>query len=525
MQEAAQLENPFEIESAAISDRGLNESRPENEDSYLDLPQFGIFAVADGVGGAQAGEVASQMAVEILSEAFANMSETADAEDVMRSAISKANEAIFEMSTQLPQLSKMATTIVALHLKADVATIGNVGDSRLYRVAPDGRIVQETLDHSIVAEGVRAGRLTEEQAANHPSRNIISRALGAEPSVEIDLKTIMIEPGSSFLLCTDGVTRHLSDEEMLTAVRGNGEAASACARLKDLCFERGAEDNLTAVVVHVGTLDYIGDSSHEIPYLEDDAEDTIAAPRFGYGQDGASEVSLSPSARFEIVEEWPEPIEFEPEAQQSELPANGEVVVEDDEDTAATARPIEPQNAQAASAGISRFSEKDEQERSNSGLRNIVGAIALLLIGAAVGFGIYYFWSASNPPVAVVAPTIQEMKTTDIPLTTFEESRRLVDQDPQKYIDANPDPREAQDYFLLGRAYLLTGQLFQAKNAFNVARSRIDELDERDRQTISHEIDMALAVIASGPATEKFTQAVANTANRNTNSTAQPPSR
>src|SRR5580765_1850851 len=131
MQEAVKADNPFEIESAAVSDRGLNESRPENEDSYLDLPGLGIFAVADGVGGAQAGEVASQMAVEILSEAFANMSEKTDAEAVMRAAISKANEAIFEMSSQLPQLAKMATTIVALHLRGDVATIGHVGDSRL----------------------------------------------------------------------------------------------------------------------------------------------------------------------------------------------------------------------------------------------------------------------------------------------------------------------------------------------------------------------------------------------------------
>ena len=99
MQEAVQIENPFEIESAAVSDRGLNESRPENEDSYLDQPGIGIFAVADGVGGAQAGEVASQMAIEILSEAFANMPEMADPEEVMQAAISKANEAIFEMSS------------------------------------------------------------------------------------------------------------------------------------------------------------------------------------------------------------------------------------------------------------------------------------------------------------------------------------------------------------------------------------------------------------------------------------------
>jgi tetratricopeptide (TPR) repeat protein len=104
------------------------------------------------------------------------------------------------------------------------------------------------------------------------------------------------------------------------------------------------------------------------------------------------------------------------------------------------------------------------------------------------------------------------MKTNDIPLTTFEESRRLVDQDPKKYIAANPDPKEAQDYFLLGRAYLLTGEYFQARNAFTTAKSRLSELDPKDRQTISNEIEMALAIIASGPASEKFTTAVSNSA-------------
>jgi len=511
MQEATQLENPFEIESAAVSDRGLNEARPQNEDSYLDQPGFGIFAVADGVGGAQAGEVASQMAIEILNEAFANMSENADPEAVMRAAITKANEAIFEMSSQFQQLSKMATTIVALHLKGDVATIGHVGDSRLYRLAPDGRILQETLDHSIVAEEVRAGRMTEEQAANHPSRNVISRALGAEPSVEIDLKTMMIEPGTSFLLCTDGITRHIKDDEMLSVLRSDGQATSACARLKDLCYERGAEDNLTAVVVHVGTLEYIGDSSHEIPFLDDEAEDTIQTPRFGYGAEGQSEIGLSPAARFEIVAGESDAIEFAPE---NENVNDGESVTgpaesNENEDLPA----VHPITGVSPPAFIANDFGRSENVSRPSGIGRAVAGILLLLVGISVGFGAYYYWTVTHPPAPIVeVPTLQEMKTTDIPLTTFEESRRLVDQDPAKYIAANPNPQEAQDYFLLGRAYLLTGQYFQARNAFNTAKSRLSELDPKDRQTISNEIEMALAIIASGPATEKFTNAVSNSA-------------
>ena len=205
------MEDTITIKSASISDRGLSDKRPQNEDSYLEVESCGIYAVADGVGGAQAGDVASQMAVEILSEAFVNKSERDDAEDVMRAAAERANSAIYQMSQEIPQLSTMATTLVALHIKGNVATIGHVGDSRLYRFEPGKDIIQETDDHSVVAEEVRAGRMTAEQAANHPAKNVISRALGAEATVDIDLKTVMFAPGTTFLLCSDGVTRHIDD--------------------------------------------------------------------------------------------------------------------------------------------------------------------------------------------------------------------------------------------------------------------------------------------------------------------------
>ncbi|HTH36447.1 MAG TPA: protein phosphatase 2C domain-containing protein, partial [Pyrinomonadaceae bacterium] len=146
-----------EYASAAVSDRGLSENRPHNEDSFLELTEHGLFAVADGVGGAQAGEVASQMAVEILAEAFINMGANADPEETMRIALDRANGAIFQMSHDLPQLSSMATTIAALHVNGDIATIAHVGDSRVYRMDGHGRLFRETGDHSIVEEEVRAG--------------------------------------------------------------------------------------------------------------------------------------------------------------------------------------------------------------------------------------------------------------------------------------------------------------------------------------------------------------------------------
>src|SRR4051812_34796196 len=201
-----QTKTNFNVVSAAITDRGLSEKRPQNEDSFLELTERGVFAVADGVGGAQAGDVASQMAVEILGEAFVNSKPNSDAEDVMKAAIEQANASIFQMSHDLAQLSTMATTVVALHVAGNIATIGHVGDSRLYRLDGNGTLYRETQDHSVVEEEVRAGRMTPQQAATHPSRNVISRALGAEPTVEIDMKTIMFEPNTSFLLCSDGIT-------------------------------------------------------------------------------------------------------------------------------------------------------------------------------------------------------------------------------------------------------------------------------------------------------------------------------
>src|SRR5215210_5560043 len=237
------------LETAAVTDRGLNEKRPLNEDSYLLDAERGIFAVADGVGGAEAGEVASQTAVEVLDEAFRHHQPGDDVEDLMELAIQRANASIYQLAHEERRFAMMATTIVALHLAGRRATIGHVGDSRLYRLAPDGTLHRETDDHSVVEEEVRAGRMTAEQAAHHPSRNVISRALGAEASVEVDLKTSEVADGTVFLLCSDGITRHIPDAELSTILRDADTLEAACAEMKRRCLERGAEDNLTAVAV------------------------------------------------------------------------------------------------------------------------------------------------------------------------------------------------------------------------------------------------------------------------------------
>ncbi len=240
----------------------MNEKRPQNEDSFLDLPSMGLFVVADGVGGAQAGEVASQTAIEVLSEAFSNVQGSVDVEDLMEVAIQRANAAIYQMSREVTRLSSMATTIVALQLSQNVATIGHVGDSRLYRLDAKGNLFRETQDHSVVEEEVRAGRLTPEQAANHPSRNVISRAVGADDAVEVDMKTMMYEAGSTFLLCSDGITRHVSDPEIREVLTMCKTPQQACTELKNLCYTRGAEDNLTAVVIKTTGAATAGDEAN-----------------------------------------------------------------------------------------------------------------------------------------------------------------------------------------------------------------------------------------------------------------------
>src|SRR5690349_21400705 len=244
--------NTFKVKSSALSDRGLNERRPLNEDAFLHDESRGIFAVADGVGGAEAGEVASSTAIEVLDEAFRHQTDGADVEDLMELAIQRANASIHQMAQEHAKFSMMATTIVALHVKDNVATFGHVGDSRLYRLAPDGQLHRETEDHSIVEEEVRAGRMTPEQAANHPSKNVISRALGAEQGVEVDMKTMEVDDGTEFLLCTDGITRHVPDNELRQLMVVSNNLEELCNELKQRCYDRGAEDNLTVVAVRVG---------------------------------------------------------------------------------------------------------------------------------------------------------------------------------------------------------------------------------------------------------------------------------
>lgn len=243
----------------SVTDRGLNPRRTANEDRLLVLPDSGLFLVADGVGGHRGGQVASQTAVDVFTQAFQERP-VEEMLTVVKATIRAANQSIYKASHELPDLEGMASTVVVVAIEGMRAVIAHVGDSRVYRF--DGRkLFCETEDHSEVNDAVRAGTLTPAQAATHPHRNVINRALGAAADVEVDIKILTLEPRTSFLLCSDGITRHIPDEELEKLMASGSHPTNVCERLKELCFARGAEDNLTAVIVDCGERAYVEEST------------------------------------------------------------------------------------------------------------------------------------------------------------------------------------------------------------------------------------------------------------------------
>ncbi|HYE73592.1 MAG TPA: protein phosphatase 2C domain-containing protein [Blastocatellia bacterium] len=242
-----------------VSDRGLNPRRTANEDRFLALPQAGLFLVADGVGGRRAGQVASQTVVDTFTETFAQPVQ-GKLMATIKQAIARCNQTIFAQSHELAELEGMATTLAMVAFEGSTdngqAIIAHVGDSRVYRF--DGtRLHLETADHSELGDAVRAGEMTYAQAAGAQQQNIINRALGVEDEVEADFKVVPINSRTRFLICSDGITRHISDTELESLMSANTHPERLCSQLKELCFARGAEDNLTAVVVDVGERRYV----------------------------------------------------------------------------------------------------------------------------------------------------------------------------------------------------------------------------------------------------------------------------
>ncbi|HYI36784.1 MAG TPA: Stp1/IreP family PP2C-type Ser/Thr phosphatase [Thermoleophilaceae bacterium] len=228
------------VEQAGLSDVGRQ--RDANEDNFVIADP--LFAVADGMGGAQAGEVASRAAADVFEDVTGGRDQP---ERLLTDLTREANRRIFEMSQTDASRRGMGTTLTAAMVWDQGVSIGHVGDSRAYRLR-DGTLEQLTHDHSLVAELVRSGQLSAEAAENHPQRSIITRALGPESDVEVDAHTHTARAGDVYVLCSDGLTGMVSDPDMEAILRGAGSLDEAASALVKAANQSGGKDNITVVL-------------------------------------------------------------------------------------------------------------------------------------------------------------------------------------------------------------------------------------------------------------------------------------
>lgn len=241
----------------------VGRERSRNEDSHCADPRLGLYVVCDGMGGLDAGDLASSLAVEAIHRYMRETSRNSDLSVIggydprfspqtnrLAGAIRHANQDIYGATRTVPQRAGMGTTVVAAFITGQVLSVAHVGDSRLYLIR-GGTIQALTADHSLVAEQVRSGALTEEEAVRSPQRNIVTRALGLDEKVEVELDEIQLMGGDRLLLCSDGLTRGVEPADLLRAISGEDDPQAASERLVTIACEAGGEDNITAILLTV----------------------------------------------------------------------------------------------------------------------------------------------------------------------------------------------------------------------------------------------------------------------------------
>ena len=254
---------------ASLTDTGRR--RRHNEDAYVCEPP--LFAVADGMGGAQAGELASNLAAAALRDEGSR----GGGEERVDELIQEANRRVYERQTQDSSATGMGTTMTVALVEDGHVAIGHVGDSRAYLIR-DRRLEQLTEDHSLVAELVRSGKLSPEEAEGHPQRSVITRALGTDPDVDVDTFSVETKPGDLFLLCSDGLTAMVDDETILREVERNREDLTAASKaLVKAANKGGGDDNITVVFFEIGAGGETGDTARTVtlPPIEGDDEATL----------------------------------------------------------------------------------------------------------------------------------------------------------------------------------------------------------------------------------------------------------
>lgn len=245
---AEDSQTSLEIQAGACSIVGR--VREHNEDSALVDSEVGVFAVADGLGGHQAGERASSLAVEILQEHLRAMLSSGSPPSLegLLEAFDVANAQILSDAVEHPERSGMGTTLTAAVVEGSRLMIGHVGDSRAWRIR-DGVVTQLTRDHTVVAQQVRAGVIDESDAASHPMRHILSRCLGVREELEVDLLEMDIDAGDVYVLASDGLEPGLGTDDLREVVADNEDPEVAARVMVNRACERDGHDNITAVVI------------------------------------------------------------------------------------------------------------------------------------------------------------------------------------------------------------------------------------------------------------------------------------
>lgn len=240
--------NGRSIEWAALTDVGR--ARERNEDSYT-AGEY-VFAVADGLGGHNAGDVASRLAVEPLAALDRSVEGTPTDRiaDALGRAVDAANRAVYQRAQNDAKVRGMGTTLTAVAISNGAAHLAHVGDSRCYLIR-DGEMTQLSSDHTLVARMVAEGKLSPAEAETHPQRSILTRALGAEPEVDVDTLEIQLQVGDRLVLCSDGLSSVITEEQIQATVQDSKDLKETCKRLIEAANQRGGPDNITVVVVEV----------------------------------------------------------------------------------------------------------------------------------------------------------------------------------------------------------------------------------------------------------------------------------
>jgi PPM family protein phosphatase len=259
------------VRTASLTDPGRR--RRHNEDAYVCEPP--LFAIADGMGGAQAGELASRLAAAVVGRANAD---GRTGRELVVGLIEDANRSVYERAVGDESASGMGTTMTVALVEDDEVWIGHVGDSRAYLLR-EGALEQLTDDHSLVAELVRSGRLTPDEAGTHPHRSVITRALGTDAEVAVDVMAVPTKPGDVFVLCSDGLSSMVGDEAIRDALEQHGDDLDEAARvLVDAANAAGGEDNITVVLFEATGSAEVLDKTGEIAGLPPEEETLHGVP-------------------------------------------------------------------------------------------------------------------------------------------------------------------------------------------------------------------------------------------------------